>query len=121
MNIYERLPIVRLAEIIGEDQLTEISGILEALNRPDLNIDMVHTRGFLAKYALQVIGYKHLRSKEGAIELFTSLSDKECQELLTVLGFSGEFTNKDAAIKIFLEKLKTLMSKYFIIFHNTLE
>lgn len=114
MNIYDRLPIVRLTEIIGEDQLTEISEILEALNRPELNIDMVHTRGFLAKYALQVIGYKHLRSKEGAIELFTSISDNECQELLTLLGCGGIFINKNAAIKIFLEKLKTKSSSYVI-------
>jgi len=114
MNIYERLPIVRLAEIIGEDQLSEIGGVLEALNRPDLNLDMVHTRGFLSKYALQVIGYKHLRSRDGATELFTSLTDNECRELMDLLGHGEQFNTKNIAIKIFLDRLKTKASNHII-------
>lgn len=114
MNIFERLPIFRLANLIGESQLEEIEGVLEALNRPDLNIDMVNTKGFLSKYAKQVIGYRHLLTKDGAKELFTSLSDDECTDLMALLGAKEGFSNKDNAIQFFLGSLKSKTHKMII-------
>jgi DNA repair protein RadD len=114
MNIFERLPIFRLVELIGADQLSEVEGVLEALNRSDLNIDLVNTKGFLSKYAKQVIGFKHLHSKDGAKEIFTTLSDVECSELLMLLGSKNPLISKQDAISFFIEQLKNKSKKVII-------
>lgn len=114
MNIFERLPIYRLVELIGADQLSEIEGVLEALNRPDLNIDLVNTKGFLSRYAKQGVGFKHLQSKDGAKEIFTTLSDAECSELSTALGNKDTFLSKIDAIPFLIDQLKNKSKKPII-------
>lgn len=102
MNIFERLPIHRLVTIIGERQLKDVEGVLEALNRPDLNVDMINTRGFLSAFANQVLGARYLLSGDGVVDLFSSLAKGELDILIGKLSIPNSFDSREDSIQFLI-------------------
>ncbi len=106
MNIYERLSIPRMTEIIGEDHVEELKNILLALNRDDINVELINTKGFMAKYLNQVFGHKYLLTDSGSRELLGTLPDDELQNILQITNAEVEFRGRDELIDSIAKLLK---------------
>jgi len=107
-NIYERLPLFKLQEIVGLSQLEDVRGVLEALNNSSLNPGLIYTKGFLAAYARSNLNIKYLFSPEGGAELLNTLNDEEAIALAVEIGEADSFLSRDTFIDLAIR----LMRKY---------
>lgn len=105
-NIYERLPVYKLQEIIGIPQLKNVQGVLDALNNTNLNSSLIYTRGFLASYARSNLNVKYLFSTEGAVALLSTLSEAELRGLAEELGQINSFSTKDELISLHVQLIR---------------
>lgn len=99
-NIYERLPLFKLQEIVGISQLEEVHGVLTALNDNSLNPGLIYTKGFLAAYARSNLNVIYLFTKQGAFELLNTLNDDEASALLSTIGEVIPFFTRDDFIAL---------------------
>ena len=99
-NIYERLPLFKLQEIVGIPQLEDVRGVLEALNDSALNPGLIYTKGFLAAYARSNLNVKYLFSPEGAFELLNTLGDEEAMGLAAAIGEADSLLSRDDFISL---------------------
>ena len=107
-NIYERLPLFKLQEIVGISQLENIRGVLEALNETTLNPELIYTKGFLAAYARSNLNIKYLFSPEGSFELINTLNDEEMMGLAVEIGGINLFSSRED----FISNAVRLMRKH---------
>lgn len=105
-NIYERLPLFKLQEIVGLTQLEDVRGVLKALNDSTLNPDLIYTKGFLASYARSNLNVKYLFSQEGAFELFNTLNDEELIELVEEIGENNSFFDRNDFIALAIRLIR---------------
>ena len=80
-NMFERFPIYKLIETIGESKLETISGVLEILNLDNYSSGDVYTKGFLSNFAAKTIGYKYINSTTGFDAVFDTLTLDEAKDL----------------------------------------
>ena len=99
-NIYERLPLFKLQEIVGIPQLENVRGVLEALNDSALNPGLIYTKGFLAAYARSNLNIKYLFSPDGAFELLNTLTVEEVKGLAAEIGVVDSSLSRDDAIAL---------------------
>lgn len=99
-NIYERLPLFKLQEIVGIPQLEDVRGVLEALNDSALNPGLIYTKGFLAAYARSNLNVKYLFTPEGAFELLNTLGDEETMGLAAAIGEADSLLSRDDFIAL---------------------
>jgi superfamily II DNA or RNA helicase len=107
-NIYERLPLFKLQEIVGISQLENIRGVLEALNNITLNPELIYTKGFLAAYARSNLNVKYLFSPEGSFELINTLNDEEMMGLAVEISGINLFSSRED----FISNAVRLMRKH---------
>jgi DNA repair protein RadD len=100
-NIFERLSIAKLVEIIGESKLETINGALNILNLENQSGGEIYTRGFLSNFASKAIGYDYLNSSIGFETVFDTLTLEEARNLCGDAG--RELTKKEC-----LEKARSL-------------
>jgi superfamily II DNA or RNA helicase len=105
-NIYQRLPIFALQDIIGDKQLADLHGVLKALNRTDLNLDLIHTKGFLANYAFQVLGLDFLTTENGIKILLSAISEDEYLKFISQFGISSSYQDRNLSVKNFYNALR---------------
>ncbi len=104
-NVYERLPIFRLQEMIGERRLEEVQNTLSVLN---YDPNSTHTKGFLANLARSQFDVRPLLRPDAAMELLNTLSELELQNILTGLGRSISGSSKSVLLSEVVKGLKTL-------------
>lgn len=79
-NIFERLPIYKLQELIGASHLEEVQNVLEAMNFDSSSSSLIHTRGFLSAYARATQNIIYLFTPEGLSNILGTLSEDEINE-----------------------------------------
>src|SRR5665647_1377171 len=124
LNIYERLPIYKLQELIGDQQLDEVQKVLEALNIENLDAGLILTRGFLASYAKATLNIKYLFSTEGARVLLGTLNDDEIEQLSITLGlevYDSRSHFLDSIVRIIKKKENRKVIANFLGFKEYLE
>jgi DNA repair protein RadD len=114
LNIYERLPIFRLQEIIGVTQLETVQNILEIINSETFSSSLIFTKSFLASYAKSNLNIKFLFSYEGLDELINTLSDIEIRELAGQLNVLDGLSTKEDFIRLSKVLIKNKESRRVI-------
>jgi DNA repair protein RadD len=114
LNIYERLPIFRLQEIIGVTQLETVQNILEIINSETFSSSLIFTKSFLASYAKSNLNVKFLFSYEGLDELINTLSDIEIRELAGQLNVLDGLSTKEDFIRLSKVLIKNKESRRVI-------
>lgn len=114
LNIYERLPIFRLQEIIGVTQLETVQNILETINTEKFSSSLIFTKSFLASYAKSNLNIKFLFSYEGLEELINTLSDAEIRELAGQLNVLDGLNSKEDFIRLSKVLIKNKESRRVI-------
>ena len=87
-NIFKKLPLYRLQEVIGEQRIEQVQNVLEALSYDNINASLVNSRGFLASYALSTLNISYLLSGDGIKESIAYLSKDESNDLLSKLNIN---------------------------------
>lgn len=99
-NVYERLPIFRLQEIIGVTQLETVQNILETIGNETFNSSLIFTKSFLASYARSNLNVKYLFTHEGFDDLINTLSDTEVCELAGQLNILDGLSGKEDFLRL---------------------
>jgi superfamily II DNA or RNA helicase len=105
-NIYERLPLFKLQNIVGISQLENVRSVMEALNDSSLNPGLIYTKGFLSAYARSNLNVKYLFSPEGAFEILNTLTVEEATELAASIGKADYFSNRDDFITLAIRLIR---------------
>lgn len=86
VNLFERLSISKLIQIIGEQKLDTVSSTLNLLNSTNLTVGEVYTKGFLSKFALKTLSQEFVGSRQGFETLLDTLTLEELKSLAQLQG-----------------------------------
>ena len=107
MNIYERLPIHWLQELIGDDRLSNIEGVLTLLKVVDFDPQIIHSRRFLANIARLLLNSSPLDKSATRLAMLKFLPPEVLKQIL-------EITNSSCASEDYeslLQSVHTVLNK----------
>lgn len=94
-DLFQRLSIPTLVEIVGESELESIQDVLQLID-PQLYTGTVYTKGFLSNFAFKTVGYKYLNSNAGFKTIFNTLTVEEAR---VVCGIDAPGSSKEDCLK----------------------
>ena len=102
-DLFQRLSISTLIEIVGERDLESIQDVLQLID-PQLYTGTVYTKGFLSNFAFQTVGYKYLNSSIGFQTIFNTLTVEEAR---VVCGVDAPGSSKEDCLMIALTHFRS--------------
>jgi len=89
-NIFEKFPMSKLSNLIGEENLESIREIINITGTDNIDPQEMYSQSFLAKVVKQNIGSSFIRNKEKMRELIDVHNPNEIKEIIDLLGITAQ-------------------------------